>query len=282
MTAVKNRKLSDLYRRGVECFIDDGEGGTVEVWLQKLNPLENETASRNANAARARHLLSLRNHESVEYLALLSDVLDYSREDLIKFLAAQDIGKRAEALEAEFADEKGWNEDDYLQGLNDSWADGLRERFEDQPDDKPDEEAQRCFDELARYQSEFGARLVAEEENLAADMEGKTDDNLREMMVERLLRLQADMTWLLEFRKTELWLGVREPEHHKSRYCTDRFEIDELASEVTTQLIEKYVELNVPVTQGKDSPPTPTSSEPSESPEKLETADTSGPKDAEQ
>lgn len=279
MTAVKTRKLSDLYRRGKEFTLtDDSEDeAPVVVWLQKLNPVESETATRAANAARARHMMAAKDHESDAYLSVLNDILDYSKEDLASFLAGQEMAKVTEALEAEFAEEKGWNDDDYLQGLHDAWEEGgLKERFHEQTEDAPDEEAQNCFAEMQRFQDELSVRFEAEEKNFNEEFMAKPIEVLQELMADRMVRLQSDMAWLIEFRKSELWMGVREPGHHKKRVFANRIEVDELEAETIGKLIEAYASLNVPVTQGKDSQPIPDSSPQSDPVETLETEESSG------
>lgn len=276
MSAVKTRKLSDLYHKGNELTLDDGEGAVV-VWLQKLNPVEAETAIRNANAARARYLMLHRNHDAPEYLAMMSDVLDYSRDEMCKFLAAQVMQKRTEPIEAEVAFDNGWTKEDYLQGIRDSWEDGgLKERYHNQTEEEPDAEAQAAFEEMERFDKEFQARFSAAEEEVIAQYQESADDSLREQMVENLFRLQADMQWLQEFRKSELLLGVKEVGHHKSKYFANRSEIDELEGEILGQLVEGYAALNVTVTQGKGSPETPVSSPESAPPETPETEASSG------
>lgn len=258
VTAVKTRRLSDLYRRGVEVTVADDEGDDpVRVWLQKLNPVENESAIRAANAYRARVLMKKRQPDSEEFLATMNEVIDYSPEDLVQYLAVYKVATEAEALEAEYAEEKDWTKDDYLQGLRDSWEEGgLKERYfaQDKENDILDPEAQTCFDEIERFTTGVDARLEQERTALAKDYEQRSHEELQEMVMDQIFRMQADLQWMMEYHKMELYLGVRNPENHKERYFEARAEVDELEAEVVGRLVEEYQTLTVGVTEGKDLP----------------------------
>lgn len=280
VNVVTTRKLSDLYRRGIEIAIgDESEEEPVRLWLQKLNPVENESAIRSANMVRVRLLMAKRDSSSDEYVAMMADVVDYDRDQLIEYLASFKIATEAEALEAEVAEADGWTKDDYLQSLHDSWEEGgLKERYHAQETKGDDVDAQRCFDEIERYTKGVQKRLDQETENAAADYGTEPTDKLIETMVEQLFKMQGDLQWILEYRKQELFFGVRCVEDHKQRYFTSRDEIDELESEVVGRLVEEFAALNVSGTQGKDLPQTEDSSSAPKPPEMaMAGAPSSGP-----
>jgi hypothetical protein len=245
------------------------------LWLQKLNPVENESAVRAANAARARIMMEKKDTESESYLATFNEVMDYSFEDLVEYLAAYAIAMKAEALEAEYAEEKGWIKEDYLQGLRDAWEDGgLKERFEK---DSEDEEAKKVSAELARFEHEVNLRMDQERKALAKDYSTRPRTELEQMIMDQIYKLQADMQWMVEYHKQELFWGAREADDHKQKYFQTRAEIDELEGEVLTRLIDAFAEMEVSVTQGKGSPQKEDSSSASSSQEK-EMAGASGQK----
>lgn len=257
MNAVKKRKLSDLFRRGEELTLDDGDGG-ITVYIRKLNPVEEETAVRKANARRATYLSQCKDQESEVFLATLGDLMDFDHESLLEYVASDELVRHADALEAEYASAEEWSKDNYLQGLYEAWEDGLKDRyFED--DDKEDEEAQRTWAEIERYNEGFQEVLEKERQRIKRDFASMDEDELRNDMATRISKMQADLVWLVEHHKWEVYLGTRDNADKSKKYFESRDEIDDLAEETMQTLVAAFRNLNVEGDQGKDSPQTATS-----------------------
>jgi hypothetical protein len=221
------------------------------VWLQKLNPLEHEKAIRSAGAARARAMLEGRNRDGEAWQEAYADMHDLGpRETLIDYLIAEEISKRTDAHEAELAFEEEWAKDGYLQGLRDSWEGGLKDRY---VIDAGDEEASRVFTELQRFSDQVSAQVEPETADLRRDYDDISDDALMQKAVERFIELRSGLAWLREFRRSEVFYATREIDDHRKYYFTTRDEVDNLASEVFTQLTTAYQELIVDPSEGKDS-----------------------------
>lgn len=251
----KTLKLSDLYVVGREYTIEAPEG-SVTVWLQKMSPVDHETALRRANARRANVLSLTRQKERDEkaqqtYDSYLNELYDvaHDRESLIEFLASEQIAKVYSAREAEVASREEWSEDDYIQGLRDSWNDEMHDRF---VLDVNDEDAKRVYEELERFQSVVNEEILSERESIKKDLSQLSDEKLTEKGVKRLVEASADMEWLNEFRRCELWKGVRDVKTKKP-YFNSREEIDTLSVQVLGELIQAYAQLNVDTLEGKDS-----------------------------
>lgn len=257
MNAVKKRKLSDLFRRGEDVSITDGDD-TITVYLRKLNPSEEETAVRKANAARARYLAACKDHDSETFLATLSDLLDFTRDQLLDYAASDELVRNAQVLEEEYAAAEEWSNDDYLQGIYEAWEGGLKDRYHED-DDGTDEEAQKVWKEIERYNQGLEALFEKERKKYRRDFEKMDEDEVRNEMAERLSKMQADLVWLVEHHKWEVYLGTRDITDRKSPYFESKEEVDELPEEVLTFLTKAYRDLNVEVDQGKDSPETATS-----------------------
>jgi hypothetical protein len=259
------RRLEDLYIRGRQVTVDDGTGDPVDVWIQKLNPLEHEKAIRKAGAAKARVLMAMRDHDSEEYQEAYSDVLDLGpKASLVEYLVADESAKVKEAKEAElsFADE--WKKDNYLQGLRDAWEDAddpLKDRYARNPED---EEAHRVFLELKRFADQVEAEVAPELERLKRDWADVSDEEAQDKTLERFVELRSGMAWLREFRRMEVFYSTRDPEDHRKYYFASRDQVDGLANEVFFQLSTACQELMVEPAEGKDSPKTPSSSPSSE------------------
>lgn len=281
MAVVKTRTLTDLFSAGRVFTVEDGHGDPVTVYLQKLTPLDNETAVRRANAVRATIVIQGRDKESEVYLNALNELLDYSEEDLLTLAVEDELARRSEAIEAEWAADAEWNDGEYLQGIWDRWQDPMIQEGYFVAEGEPrDPESERIFDELQRYSDELAAEMEKHRKHIRDEFSRKSYQQLIDMMLERTIKMQGDLTWMLEYRKCQVWLGVRKSEKDRTRYFKNRHEVDELASETLQRLVEAVTELEVPVDQGKESAGTDPSSNSSESPEPLEEQDTtSSPKE---
>lgn len=268
----KSRRLSDLYVRGRELSLDDGSGEPVKVYVKKMTPVDHEAALRGANAARSRTLSVRRDVNSDEYQAMWGEVEGYEHSELLTYLALEEAGSREPVVEAELAAEEEWSKDDYLQGLRDAWVD-LEETYHTDPDDV---DAKRCFDELARFAALVDERVAGDLESLRRDFAGKSVEALRELVFEKIVAAKASMSWLLEYRRQEVFLSTYDPDR-KLRYFEKRSEVDEIAAEVFAALSNAYREISVDPLEGKDLEETPSSSDSSASPEAAAMGASSGP-----
>lgn len=256
MSTVK-RRLEDLYVIGKEVSFDDGSGDVITVWLQKLNPVELSTALRRANAARSRVRSVKSDPESDEYQSYWLEVLDFETKDsLALYLSGEKTMSLQEREEAKLAAEEEWAEHDYLQGLKDAWLGGLADQHQTDPDD----ETTRVRDELARFSDTAGVIVTQESEAIIADLMAKDIELLQEEALERVIAYHANVAWLDEFHRCELWRGVRDPAKHTIYYFDKRDQIDSLSAVVANRLYAEYADLSVDVTEGKGSEETPNSS----------------------
>ncbi len=250
MAPVKTRQLSDLFNVGEELVLDDGRG-PVTVWLQKLNPLETEQAVRRSNAARAKVLIEKNNKESDVYLSSLNELLDFNDEELVVYVASSELAQRTERIEAEWAEESGWLKDDYLQSLYDTWNEpGVQEKFfAAENEDDPDPAIQKVFDEMQRYANELNEELVKHLEYIKEEYTKYSRERLIDMMVDKIVKMHGDMAWMIEYRKCEVWMGVRKPDRTKA--FKNRHDVDELQQETLTKLIDAMTNLSVEAVEGK-------------------------------
>lgn len=285
--------LGDLWVRGKPLTItgpvtmtgDDGtereEERSVDVWIRKMNPVEQEEAFRKGRAKRAVALSAARNKESDEYLACLCDAYDMGPPNAIaEFLVGMVIGEHAMKIEAELAGEGEWAEESYLEGLRDAWfgdkdagVPGLVEKWLEDPDD-PD--AARVFAEMERFKNLVNERLEQTKAELRAQWEQLDDEELYHKAAEKLAEAAAADAFSLEYWRTEIHIATRRADDHKKLYFTNRSQVDELQPETFTQLRDAFRLLEVPLITGKDSPPDPDSSTPSGPSEKAETGERSG------
>lgn len=270
--ATKKRRLADLYVVGREVTLNDGDGEAITVFIRKLNPVDQETALRRANAQRSRAMSIKHDVESDEYVIASSSVDELTPDDLLDYLVEDERQSREPALQAELEAEDEWAKEDYLSGLQEAWSTGGV--HEDHLTD-PDDSTRRVKDELDRFDTALKTAVAGHLDSFRLDLEEKTRDQLREMVLEKILVVQASIAWLNEYRKCEIWKAVRETDR-RTPYFASREEIDELPREVLTALMTTYAEISVDPTEGKDSPDKAASSPSSESADTEEAPENSG------
>lgn len=248
------RKLGDLYVRGKELVFDDGAGDPIAVWIQKLNPVQQEQAQKYADSKRAKVLtLAKLPNDAAEKEVFMEelDAMCPTKADLIDLIISEDVSKALQSAEAEVAEREEWSQDGYLTGLQEAWESGVKETIYKE-EDPGYAEAQRIFAELKKFSAEVDAIVETEAKRLKNEYAGRREDTLKTKCLDKLIRNHADRAWIIEYRKCEVWLAVRDPEDHRKLYFEDRSEVDDLEIEVLTRLINEYSKLLVPPTEGKD------------------------------
>ena len=245
---MKQRKLSDLFVRGKDVTLDDGEGEKVTVYLRKLSPVELESVLRMANAKRARYVAAFRDEDSPEYIDVVSASVDLlnDRSQCMDIVAGEKLANRYAAIEAEVASQDEWAEDNYLQGL----LDAQQELQEGDPD------FERVTGELLRFYDAVNEFYSQERERIQKDYEGLSDEELADQALKVLLRNKANVVWMTELRYAEVFYATRDAKNHQQRYFTSRDELDPLPAEVLRPLFDTYRDLNVDVVEGKGLQPT--------------------------
>jgi len=270
------RKLSDLYVRGTELTLDDGDGA-VTVWLQKLNPIDHREAIRKSDASRAKFITICRDLESEEYNQILNAVVGQERELMLAYLIAIERLHLGPLKRSEVADEAEWKDENYLDGLQDVWAEELAGKYAENPEDA---EAKRVRAELDRYNDavdkELDSALTTHREWLDSD----TDEELQNKVIAHQVKNVAEAAWVDTYYRWEIFFATREATDHKKRYFESIAEVNELAANVFDEINEAIRALTVDPSEGKDLAGIPPSSASSESAEPQDSAPDSGQQDA--
>lgn len=275
---VAKRRLGDLWVVGKPLTFDDGKG-PVTVWLQKLNPIEEEEVIRRASAKRAKDLRLAHDHDSEEWKLCESDLLEFTdRASRVDIAIRDELIGRQMRIEAELSAEEEWAKDGYLQGLVDLWegtddSPGLKERFLTEPED-PD--VVRVKSELDRFNDRAEAEVEKERAALRRDWDSNSDDELLAKCVEVIMERRATDTLMSEYELWQIYYGVRDPDHRSERYFVSGDEVRAIDPKTRKALLDHYRTLMVEHTEGKDSEETPVSSPSSELSVPEETGDSSG------
>jgi len=257
MKVEERRRLTDLFARGEELVIEDKEKGeSVTVWVKKLSPTDAEKAIAKASAARAR-IWSLKKEDpsSDEYHALRGQVDELNEDQLVTWAVSSDMASRRPVIEAQVAFEKDWMKDRYLDGLFELLADpDFQKREQETPEDV---EVIRVKGELQKYQDQCD-EVVATNLEMMQDKYATWDrESLLDYVFTELLKIQADLTWSIEYEKCMVWLSVFDNVNRSERLFDSRSQVDELQGPTLAYIISALDHLNVGEMEGKDSQPTP-------------------------
>lgn len=253
----KRRRLTDLYMIGKELsfndVFDDEDSEPIIVWLNKLSPIEQRDAADQATKARA-NVLTIKNSPSLAPERLLYEDQIYdlgldNRSLQVEFLASAKVQEAEQSNEERIAAEDEWSDDQYLTSLREAWNDGLFEKWAEDPED---EEAKKVYDELKRFANEVSEATKDERENIIAEYEHVSDEEIFKKTVDKIIDSEADFAWMNEFACWQVYYAVREVGDHKTRYFESRDEVSCLDNRILSEIVREYREMTVEGVEGKD------------------------------
>lgn len=249
-----SRSILDLWVTGKEVTLDDGQGESVTVWLQKLVPAEQERAGKRANAARSTYMAFLsKPDESIEYQALSAEVMSLGddRDLLLDLVLSEEFARKELAIADEIAEEERWSKDNYLEGLKESWEDGLKAVWAAGPEHEEYEQAEHVLAEIMRYNDEVTELVNEHERETKRDYEGKSIEWLQKEALKSKIKETANLEWMKVFRKAEISTAVRDVDDHNKQLL--KFEdVDRFSAEALRKLMTEYRSMTADPLEGKD------------------------------
>lgn len=251
-------RLEDLYQTETAVVISAGDK-TVPVVVRKINDVQKEHARRRANAKQALLRRAKNLHDSEEFLEQLNQVQDLfadNREHLVSVIADEHVRQETPMVEARviFGEGSEWAEDDYLQSLNELWANEMQDRWVRDPDD---EEAAKVKDELERYLLQVENELDEMRVRVSDEWASVNVDQLQSKVAEILLERRASAVWGQEFIAARTFYSVRNADNSKELYFETIDDVLGLDERVLNPLTEAYEKISVDPVEGKDLPPDP-------------------------
>lgn len=239
---ISKKSLKDLYVQG-EVFEFGDMDNKASVYFKKLNSFESDQAFKQANILRAQ-ILSKKflDDDSPDKLEYFSEVYELGKEknDLIELLIADEIAEVYAKCEQRVSENDKWKEDDRLQALFDGWKDKLSDEYQLEKS----EESVKVFEQLQEFAGEVEKAVDGELKIMRSDLRKKTLTSLQRDLVDKLIDIEANRTWVIEYNKWEVHLAARDPEDHSVKLF-DRSDIDEMSDEFFTLLLNAYKSLQV-------------------------------------
>jgi hypothetical protein len=306
MTNIKaRRKLSDLYRRGVELRFGPGEDGLptyvlpekgegylvdeegqrvplpsedwVQAWVQPPSPLHREMAMRDAQAARAKSLIrAKREKDSEEHLTIMAFLADMDDETLIDYLLVNSARERREAAMREVLAEDEWK--DFP-----SYQDAIRQ-YEEDPRPQEEIDADPDYIALLELDTKFGDQ-VADRERQLLDAERDTlkmrpRENLERKALDSRAEIVGTQAFMYEYELQMTYYSVRDFDNNGVMFFESARELAEQDDDVRNALREAMSPFITDAAEAKNSLGAVSGSESSEPPSEPEITEASIPETA--
>lgn len=244
------RRLTDLYKVGKEVTFSIDNEPDLTVWIQKLQPFEQELCITRAQGERAKvwALKNLPDDDEERAVHIMQVEDEFSHEEMVNLAASDELSKAHQSAESFVAmddDENNlWAKDGYLEGLQEAWA-GAQLNLHNTDDPTAQKEAQRVFEELKRYNVEVEKEFAVRKADILFKWENTATETLKALCVNKIIEVRADIRWMAEYERSEVWLATREENDHQARYFDKREEVDQLAPIALNRLINEYKEVMV-------------------------------------
>lgn len=246
------RQVVDLYTAGKVAVLKDGS----PIWVQALNPFEHDTARNEAQIAKARITMAIKEFGSAEQekvrMFFFEDGIDEARAKVVDAKVAEALPKLIERLR----NDPEWSEK----------LDVLERGLEDLAR-VPEESEIQLLEKLSdEYTSELGERLASEREFLVDQFADATEDALWDEYLDWYMMRRASEVQLAEYRLHQVLFGVRwcegelEDGHwrhdlcdgHRERVFHDKEEVRQAPEELIIFLMTETEDIEVSVREAKN------------------------------
>lgn len=235
------KTLQDLFVQGAVHTFDDGTD-KVEIYFKKLNSFESETAFKKANALRAAVLsVKFKEDDDPDKLVFYSEVYELgdSVEDLADLILADSVADVYAKAEQRASEQEEWKKDGRIQGLFDSWRDGLNDEYALEKS----EESVAVFEQLQEFSEAVKKIAEAELEREKRDLLKKPLKTLQKLLVDKMIDIEANHKWVVEYNKWEVFFSARDIEDHSVKIFPSREFLDEIDDGFFSQLLVAYKSL---------------------------------------
>lgn len=196
------RRVTDLFSNGRELVLAaDADDGPVLIWLEKLNTFQRGECHRDAEAAQARRIAGL-SDDSDEMRAAAAQLAHATPSEMVEFILAPQAGTFYLRAQDDVRAEEGWKEKLTLLERDAALETG------GSPATKEEREA------ITGIQLDYIAAIEAAQkvryDDAAKDLEQVPEEELRAKYYEVARNNMAEHAYWNEFRRTELYLSVRD------------------------------------------------------------------------
>jgi hypothetical protein len=271
----KRPHLSDLFKVGELVTVVDSDDNEYQIYVRRPSPTQLEEAREHANGKMGRYKRAARDESSDTRIALEESLEDQDRDELISSRAIFDGPEiRDIAFNEVLYDEdlgEDWETDDRYIGVLTAVTTRMgeiekynTEMKEADADDRIDEDEDAQLKELLVEYDLFQSQVLERSEVLLkAKIEergDKTDEQLREDIINVTIDLESKMMWYEAYQVQMLYYACRYPDNKRSLYFTEPSEVLEIPQYIRSQLYDAYERLEAGSDDVKNSLSLPSSS----------------------
>lgn len=195
----KYRRLPDLYIRGKELVFKDEDDADVVMWLQVLNPFESQECRNDAQTARARLVMALRDEGSREHDQLRGQYLQRGTEAAIEdLLTAKQAVWFIEATHAVEVDPEWAERMEVMRGTDIAPAEPIS-----------DDERSLLAKLNTEYMTEVSKRVNDERDYYRESLQRMDEAGLLLEYVDVWVSRRGDNIALIEYNLSEVAYGTR-------------------------------------------------------------------------
>lgn len=247
------KHLTDLYTEGVPVLMKDGS----PVWMQALNPFEQDTARNEATIAKARLTFAVKEHGSDEQLKVKLFFFEGGRDQAVKNLVdAKTAGRMLSVVDGIRNDPE--------------WTEKLRilDRGLDETATPPEEGEREVVHEISvEYLTLVGERMESERAFFQREFEEADEETLWAAYLEWYLDRRSNEASMAEYRLHQLYFGARICEGtcedgvwdhaacdgHQERLFATKEEVREAPGGLQMALLDALEEFELTVREAKNS-----------------------------
>jgi hypothetical protein len=239
--AYSRNEFQDLFSVGVEVKIPipDKDGETLDFFMRKLTPGQQERAMRQANAARIRLSKLWEMDDNDDDKIILLDEIDQvgDHDDKLRFLADTDVAGDFAAMEQELSEEDKWSDDGRIQALTDAWTEEMQTEFAESAPGECSDECQAIFDGIKEFSTELDNIVKKERENREATLSSLSEEAIYRKLFDVLTEHRASQEWLAVFRNNQILHGTLDLESRKKVF-DNLGQVDDMPLEIYRGLLE--------------------------------------------
>jgi hypothetical protein len=277
------RRVTELFVQGSEVELPDGSF----LWVQVLNPYERDEAVNDAQAARARLIMAMK-QSNTERDKVVGRLLEHGKDSMVADLAQVKADAKLPQVNNELQDDPEWKER----------LDIIRRTDFDQSAKPPTKEETELLAKINKdYFEELNTRIDAEKDWQISSLGRLSDEELIDEYVDAWLERRASDITNAEYELTELWYATRlcdgvptedgvdhDKCDHSIRLFEDRADVRGCAEELQQLLRNALTAVGMSVRDPKDSASRGSSSDssapPSEPAESTPSSSTATPETA--
>lgn len=254
----KRKKLEALFDRGAYVYFNAEPDGTVvvrkdgeeqpedmRIWVRPASPLQREMVVREAQAARARAMVTARDEDSREWITIRGFIAALTMDGLVEYVMDLDEATRLSEARRDVLKEKEWEDFNALR-------DAMRQ-FEESGAERDDPE----WASLMKRDQAFGDQVADRADELRADAREAFKlmprPDLEKRAFEKRLDQAGSAAFMDSYETWMLYYACRDDDDHLVQYFDDPDDLKSAPQELQDGLSNRLARFITDAGEAKNS-----------------------------